>query len=574
MASPFDNLTLSQLQQRLQQALADDTYTSTVPPATEAEQRTAGALPAWAAANDAFYAGDHWQAGMGWVGPRPTSTDTESAQVMLEIQRAFVSKNAIREIVNRHRDGVVGREIAWSFVPRRPMEDDEQPKRDEKKLIKEAEATLTEWWDKRKALKFVQQAVVTLLKHKRASLRVFVPSGMLQTTDPATGEAMAPRVPLADLPASLDRIYISHPRPGQTAVITDDDTQQQASVYIYTKDSTTYAELSYVDLESGKTVLRIVGGDSEQPMEGVALDLGGLLLLGEATRETFISEQIRSLQMQLNLAKTMEGRNVVQGGFLERTILNAQMPGSWVDDPNGQLQPDGTRKTFKPSALRIGAGRTNFISGQPLRDEQGRITGYTPASMVYRDPVSPENFELTADAAHRAILEEGQQLHALIAGDATASGESRKQARSDYERSLLTTKSEIDALVRWLLETVLALAAIFAGTPGRFAALRASCDCRIDTGPLSGDEQQQILNQVDKETLSRETAMSRLGVEDVAAEQARIAAERATRQAEAAQLAATQPNTQPPTTNDQRPTTNDSSKLPDTAPANQSQGDD
>jgi hypothetical protein len=569
MASPFDNLTLPQLQQRLQTALQDDACAGAMLPATEAEQRAAGTLPAWAAANDAFYAGDHWQNSLGWVGPRPTSTDTEAAQVMLEIQRAFVSKNTIREIVNRHRDGVVGREPAWGLTVRRPLKPTKQPTKAEQALIDEAEAALTEWWDKRKVLKLVQQVVVTLLKHKRASLRIFVPSGMLQTADPTTGEATAPRVPIADFAGSLDRIYLSHPKPGQAAVITDDDTQQQASVYVYTKDSATYAELSYVDVERGVTVLRILGGDGEQRMEGVELDLGGQLLLGEASRETFLSEQIRSLQKQLNLAKTMEGRNAVQGGFLERTVLNAQMPGTWLDDPNGQLQPDGSRKTFKPSQMKIGAGRTNFISGMPVRDEQGRITGYTPASVVYRDPVTPETFEMTADAAHRAILEEAQQLHALIAGDATASGESRKQARADFEKSLSITKSEIDALVRWLLETVLALAAIFSGQPGRFAPLRATCDCRIDTGPLSGDEQSQIIAQVEAELLDDETAMSRLGVEDIAAVKARIAARRAERQAEAAALAvATAPGTSKPGIKG-----NDPSKPPDTAPAKQSQGD-
>ncbi len=33
---------------------------------------------------------------------------------------------------------------------------------------------------------------------------------------------------------------------------------------------------------------------------------------------------------------------------LERTILNAQMPGSWIDDPSGEEQEDGTpKKIFK-----------------------------------------------------------------------------------------------------------------------------------------------------------------------------------------------------------------------------------
>jgi hypothetical protein len=543
MASPFDKLTLNEAQERLKAARPCPTLSAIANVGSEQAQRSLTPLLDADAANDAFYAGDHWQASLGWVGPQPPPTDSEAARVMLEIQRAFVSKNTIREIVNRHRDGVIGREPAWSFTPRRPLNDDEQPTSAEQALIDEAEAALTTWWDKRKLLKTIQAVLVDLLKHERACLRIFVPAGMLQTNDLVTGEATAPRVPMSDLEQALDRVYISRPAAHQAGLITDEDTQEQASVYIYTKDSITYAELSYVDQDTGQTVLRILGGETEQ---GTTLDLGGQLLLGQAERETFISEQIRQLQKQLNLAKTMEGRNVVQGGFLERTILNAQMPGSWVDDPNGTLQADGTRKTFKPAPLRVGAGRTNFISGVAVKDTQGNITGYTPASIVYRDPVKPDTFEMTADAAHRAILEEAQQLHALIGGDATASGESRKQARADYEKSLLITKSEIDAIVRWLLQTVLDLASIFSGQAGRFGELRASCDCRIDTGPLSGDEQQQIIGQVEAELLSRESAMSRLGVEDVTAEQARIAAEQDERQARAIELAAaTNPGTAP-----------------------------
>jgi hypothetical protein len=570
MASPFDKLTITEARQRLEAARPSPMPASTVMVASEQAQRSVGNLaPLDAhAANDAFYTGDHWQGGMGWVGPQPPATDSESARIIAEIQRAFVSKNDVREIVNRHRDGVIGREPAWAFTPRRPLKPDEQPTAAEQQLIDEAEAALTSWWDKRKVLKVVQEVVSALLRHERAYLRIFVRAGVLETTDPASGEKTAPRVPPQQtIEQALDQIYLSQPTPQQAGIITDEDTQEQASIYLYTKGSVNYAELCYVDLDTGQTVLRILGGEAEQ---GATLDLDRHLLLGEATREIFITEQIRSLQKQLNLAKTMEGRNVVQGGFLERTFLNAQMPGTWVDDPDGQEQPDGTRKSFKKAPFRTGAGRTNFVSGQAIRDEKGNIKGYASASVVYRDPVSPDNFEQTADAAHRAILEEAQQIHALIAGDATASGESRTQARSDYERSLLMTKGEIDSLIRWLLETVLNLGALFMGTPGAYKELRASCDCRIDTGPLSGDEQAQIIAQVAAELLDDETAMSRLGVEDITAVKARIAARRAERQAEAAALAAQNPPAPNPGTagaGDRRPTTN--TQPPSSDPAGQ-----
>ncbi len=71
-------------------------------------------------ANDAFYAKRSLAgARASWVGPTSAATDLEAAMIMPEIQRAFVSRNSIREIVNRHRDGVIGREAGLVYSPPR-----------------------------------------------------------------------------------------------------------------------------------------------------------------------------------------------------------------------------------------------------------------------------------------------------------------------------------------------------------------------------------------------------------------------------------------------------------------------
>ncbi len=70
MASPFDNLTLAEAQQRLKAAQPAPTPASAAMVASEQAQRAASNLtPLDAhAANDAFYCGDHWQGGAGWSG--------------------------------------------------------------------------------------------------------------------------------------------------------------------------------------------------------------------------------------------------------------------------------------------------------------------------------------------------------------------------------------------------------------------------------------------------------------------------------------------------------------------------
>lgn len=495
MATRFDNLTVAQLQQAVTSATLAD-YTP----------------------NATFYSGDHWQDGAGWVGPRPPMGDPASAQVLSEIKTAFVSSNKVKEVVRRHIGGSIGREPSWGLTVRRPLKQGKKPTAAEQKLIDEAEALLTEWWDERGIHTLLQDVTATLLLGSRASLRLFVPPARL----------VDGKIPQADLRTALFAIYAHQPALTQATEITDPATQQRAGIYTYTEQellSTTIGE-SRVELtaldEQNRTVLRILRADGTIVAEADPLDLGGQLLLHELKRPLLVTEQIRENQKQLNLAKTMMGRNVVQGGFLERIILNGQLPGSYVDDAS---QPSGKR--FVPAPFRVGAGTTNFIAGATYQDADGKTQIANP-SVVYRDPVKVDTFEMTERAAYRSILEEAQQLHALISGDATASGESRKQARGDYEDDLGLTKTPIDRAGRWLLETALNLAAIFSGQPGRFASLRATFSARINTGPMSSEEIGEIQALTgDKPLLSQETGMSRIGIEDTDAELAKIAAETA-----------------------------------------------
>jgi hypothetical protein len=532
MASPFDSLTLQSIAERAKS-------TPTAPGATQ---------------NRRFYDGDHWQEGTAWQGPQPAADDPAGLAAMVEIKRAFVSKNAIREVAGRHVAGVVGREPAWGFTPKRPIKTGKQPTKAEQTLIDEAEAALTTWWDERGGLALLQEAAATLLLTGRASVRLFVPPGLMV-------DGVVP--PSNDLAEQLGRIFLHHPAPDMATVIVDAATQQRCSVYCYREGEQERAEISYEDMATGETVLAILGGEGR--ITEVRLPLGGHLLMGEALRQAIVTEQVRSAQMQLNLARTMEGRNAVQGGFLERIVLGGQMPGEYVDDPTATPDSEGRRRRFKPKAMRIGAGRTNWIAGIPIKDPAtGNVTGYTTPSVVYRDPVSPETFQATSRGAYLAILEEVSQLHAAIAGDATASGTSREQARADFEKSLGPTKAQIDKLGRWLLETALTLASHFAGQPKRFEGLRAVMDCRIDTGPLGSEERRALLEQHEKGALSLETLLAMLGVEDVKAELTRIAAEKA---AARQQAPAAQGGEGTRTDDDRSGASGDGDGAPGTAPA-------
>lgn len=487
--------------------------------------------PAWLIANAAYYAGDHWQQGKAWTGPVPPEGHALYGKTLLEIKRAFTSKNAVAETTDRHRDAVIGVEPAWSLTPRRPLTEGEEPTPDEQTLIDEAEAALTTWWDERGALDTLQEAVAVLLYAARSPLRLYVPSGLLEELPDG-----AVAVPSGSLEESLGRIWFEAPDVKSCAVHTDDDTKADIGVFLFEQENVRKAELCYLD--GNATVIRIVGGETEQESR---LDLGGRLTIYEMERRVLITEQVRQSQNLLNLALTMLQRNVVQGGFLERTIFNAQMPGEYQDDPE-----TGERKLV-PAPLHMGPGVTTFLAAMPYEGEDGK-TYYLNPDVVYRDPVKIDTFTGTDEKAYRNILEETFQLHRILDDASDPSGESRKEARVDFVSSLRKTRTQAEKALRWLLETALAMAAQFSGQPGRFAGLRVDAECRLDLGPVSAYDQEGAIKLRDAGFISLETGMGRVGVDDVDAEKTRIAAEKAEQPTQSQPV--TDPTTEPTNTDE------------------------
>lgn len=516
MPSPFETLTLEQSQKLIE---------SRAPSEGAKEARD-------------FYAGEMWRDGEGWIGQRPPASSPQYQAQMDAIAAAQVGENVIAEVIGRHRAGVLGREPRWGFVPRRDIPDGEEPTAEEQALMGEADAALTGWWDRRKPLKALQSALATALLAERAPLRLFVPAG-LRGED---GTIPAP-VAAADaegnprLAAALDLLFLDTPAPETAGVFTDDATRREAGLFGFSRykdgipglppegQGEACAELSFVG-DEGATIIRVIGKESIEDSD--PLPLGGRLPLYDLAREALITPQVRQGQKAINLALTQMVRNVNLAGSLERIFINAAPPGRVVNKRTGEPwkkgDPEADRQ-FVGEALPVGAGVSAFLKGAEIRDKQDNLTGYANATVNYRDPVPVDTFTATRQEFRAAILDQVAQKHALITGDAMASAVSRKQARAEFEASLELTKTALDDAGRWLLETLLALAAIFAGQAGRYDSLRCEFGATIDAGPLSADDRQQIVAEYQAELLSRETTLSRLDVDDVEAEIARIEAE-------------------------------------------------
>lgn len=456
--------------------------------------------------------GDHWQDGNGWMGPRPGENEAGAAAVLEELERGFVSQNAVKEVDERHVSGVVGYEPQFSLTLTRPLKEDEEPTDAEKATIDEAEAFLTKWWNDRKIHEWLHKAVGALLYNERQCLRLYVPRGLLATEGGSTGT-----LTVVDIADALSKIFLDMPLPENAAVHTDDDTQKQIGVHVWEAGERKGVELYYLGPDNpDKTKLETFFRSVEEGSDvQLAFLLGGRIPMYQLERRPLITQALLASQRGLNLALSCIPKNVITGGWLERTLLNAQMPGKWEYDA------EGARKRFIPEAYTTGPNTTNFVLGVDTTDEDGRTT-FTDPQMVYREPVPVTSAVEAKEEFYQSILKEAKQLHVLGSNEAM-SGYSREHARADYEASLRITASIVEGLVRWLVETSLAMAEAFLSKPGLYTnQLRCDVTCVLDTGPASPEEMKANTDAVEKGLLSEETAMARNGVVDVDAEKGKI----------------------------------------------------
>lgn len=469
-----------------------------------------------------FYDGDHWQDGEGWIGPFSESIRLGDTAAAALVRAGFVSRDVIKEGIDRHIEGVVGREPAWYATPARGISEDEPLTDEEGERIAELEGALVEWWDKRNVLDLLQNAALKLVATERSVVRLFVPVGRRKPTGTGLGIPVPTGKPAERLQQALEYLFPAVGDLDSAGVFLDLDTMEQYGIYLYTdkKNKKTFAEIVYP--RDDLTVMEVRNSDERKltPTEVYEFPWNGRLPLYQMTRKELVTKSALSQQRKLNLAETMEARNIVTAGSPERWLFNASPPGEWVDDP-----ANPGRKKFVPTAFNVGGGVTNSLVGITIeeQDENGATRRTITEPRLERlDPASVEIFESVSNRAIASILSEIKQRHVLMSGDGSASAVSRVQARADYLNSLLLTKTEIDGLIRWMLETLLTMASHFAGLGDRYADLRIYASAKLDTGPLTPDEQRVVIERYQAGTLTRESAMHLLGVEDVDAEAARL----------------------------------------------------
>lgn len=487
-----------------------------------------------AVAANKFYLGDHFQNFDGWIGAKPPDGALGYKDTVSQIERGFVSENVIKEVIDRHVAGVLGREPLWGFLPSDvPAPQTEQRRKlfsklfklvrttiqrvtggGQDKLAQEADDALTIWWNNRKPRNLLKDALRSALVEERVVLRFFLPKALRNDK----GEILVQR----DLASAVNVPHLELLTANKAGIFVDDDTLREFGLYLYKRsDDKKVAELTYV--QDGMTILQVlVDGEESQIF---SFELGGRLLMHELMRPALISPQIMSNQRSLNLALTMMMRNVNLAGSLERTILNAERPKT-IKKTRDSNEPSGYREELVESdKYWEGPGATMALTGLLIRNEKGEIIGRANPNISFRDPVAIDTFTGTRDQFYASILGQCQQRHALISGDATASGKSRSEARGEYRGSLWESKDPTDDTGRWMLETELRLAAQLCGRTRDFLQLRADFNAVVEDGPIDAEDRQENRADVQAGLMSKETAMSRNGIEDTDAELERISQE-------------------------------------------------
>jgi hypothetical protein len=469
---------------------------------------------------------DAWQGGGQWVGPGDTATNTR-------IREQFAPDDVVGEALDNVGNALSEPQV--SMPPVDPLPEDEQVPNQLQHLIDEAESALFDWWDRQRVQERTLDCVYASAFAGRAAMRLWVPGRYLLGGDDVRF------IPTSDIRTALSYIHVVAPDPSVCGVVTDPATQEKCAVFLDEEEITEggakrtvkRCELVYRDPdalpgEDADTIIRVVYADAMQQGSEARLEIGGHMLTAEMEARPLLTDPVLRTQRQLNYICSLLTRIAESGGFPERYIRNAKPIGIRLPYTDGEAVPEGAFVerddggrlwVVVPTERTLGANTTTELVGLPRYGEGGEVAGYETPGVDRFEPVDPTPYMLLADRVRARILRMCKQGH--LAGTATAesSGVAYEQARAVFAKDLNRRRVAEEGMLRDILTAALRLAEHIAGKPGHFTKqLKVAVDQHVDAGPRSPESVRVDMEAVGKSLLSRQTAMSRIGVEDPAAE--------------------------------------------------------
>jgi hypothetical protein len=430
--------------------------------------------------NWCYYNGDHFKF---WIGPSLPASVPNAAEKMAEIERVFQSANLIEECVNNWRDGLIASPFTWYL----------KGKNGERTKAPEAELQLQRWLDQVEQMASSEDSdqgdpwsdfVLGLGVSGEGSLRLWQPKRFENDPDP------------------IRRIHLHSPKVGTVAIARDADGFAESISYSYGEGR---VEKQYFN-ESGQLVIEVTnpGAADNEP---ILLDTDGRWTVQQVKARSLLTPSIKQLQNSINHALTMKLRNQELSGFRERTFLNAQAPGEWVDDPSS---PGGQKFIPSSDAIERGPGYDNYVYGIPSGTD---INPTVAAPQVHESqPVEVRTYRESIEIDRTLMYLAFKQGHLLSqGGDERLSGESRIQMRQGFESFLRGWKTKVESAIANILNVVLRILG--------YSELEAVVQLRITTGKLSAEERKALMDEYNAGLLSKATTVAILGsVEDVDAE--------------------------------------------------------
>ena len=389
-----------------------------------------------------------------WTGLIPK---TEEAKT--EWAKTIVTEDVIGPCLNRIVGGMLGKDWEWNLLP--SGADEPLPPEDERV------AALSNWHREADAWGVLKELAYGVLALGRGSLRVYIPDAYAEEAQQGA---------VTDLRGALERIHVMFVPAAPSAdlgdggAIRDEYGREVGYFYRYaytppgeTKSETrveihTAQEVAVFKLEGGK--YEPVGPPVPNPLYDPARIRRPRFLMLEVSRDggSTITQSAADLASDLCVTLTNRRRNSDLGGHRQYVTIDAQDP----EDEQGNPMP----YTFGPRSVASIKSLTVDAAGTPLQAPM-------KASVQVFDPVTPAVFLEHAADVRRALHAHFDQLWVLV-GESSVSGEARRESRYAFDTRLRTESEPLYRAGKWLIETVLQLAASLLGKP----ALAEGVTCR------------------------------------------------------------------------------------------------
>lgn len=494
----------------------------------------------WSSARS-MYSGDMWDAGKGYIGPVPVSLDANYNDILYNIKRTFTGRNVIQEIVDRAVDALLSKSPDWKIYDKMLLRAGKVPGVEQTQIaqpdpleqqaqenleidntstnpkIKEAEALLSEVWNRAKLGDALKESLTDRMVSGKGILRIYLAKKFFTKKDK-----------IKDFFEIAKYIKVECVE-GTKGQVLDDGGEKLSIIELTSKKAKEkMLEISFVDENDKTFVATIKSGESldanvateDDDVSDIVKNLRKIAsvssefsLDGEITADQMegkplVTETMLQNNRALNLDLSLGVGILIEAGYAEMVTTNVAMETRTITDPE-----DPSRTIQVPKGLRRGPGIVNNLLGEQTVNAEGE-TKFEQPDVYFKEPSPLKSFIDGENLYYRQILSESSQTHILITGDAKASGESRIQARQGFVKKSQRFKPSLDVHGTWLLNGIMNLAASAIDKDGYFSELGVLFDCKVYAGELSADEQNVIISRYEKGLISKESAITLLGSEE------------------------------------------------------------